>query len=111
MVRTLFSRLASAVLIVSVSSGGGGLPVLDGLIFHTRGQAADALRPHYEATGGCHADGCAIRSTAHQTRFTAGLRPVGPVSAAPEVRSAAWLSTAPRSHSPFPHPQPDSRFA
>jgi hypothetical protein len=73
MIRALLRRVFSVVLIVLASGGGGGLPVLDGLLFHSRDHGADAQRPHYEATSGCHADRCAIRSTAHESRFLASL--------------------------------------
>lgn len=105
MLRALvFPRLVSAALIVMISSGGGGLPVLDGLIFHTRGRAAEALRPHYEATGGCHADGCAIRSTAHLARCTPSLGTAGLVISPPEMWISVWLSPTPLSNSPFGQP-------
>lgn len=70
-IRALFTRLFSASLIGLIVAGGGGLPVLDGVLFHNRERAADALRPHFETTSGCHSDGCAIRTTAHQVRLAA----------------------------------------
>jgi len=62
-------RVLSAFLIALVMSGGGGLPVLDGLVFHSRDLAGQNLGSHYEAGDGCHADGCAVRSTAMHARF------------------------------------------
>ena len=88
MARGLISRLFSAPLVAIILSGGGGLPVLDGLIFHTRERAVEANAPHYEGTSGHHADGCAVRSTAHQARFTATIAPSLEVVAAPAVRTA-----------------------
>ena len=90
MIRSLLTRLFSATLILLISSGGGGLPVLDGLIFHSRGRALEALRPHYEKTG-CHADGCAIRATAHLSRLAPVVDPVGRISAAAELSTTSRI--------------------
>jgi hypothetical protein len=84
----LLTRLFSATLILLISSGGGGLPVLDGLFFHSRDRGPEVVRPHYEANGGCHSDGCAIRSTAHLSRLGPAVHPVGQISAAAEVVAA-----------------------
>src|SRR5258706_6880767 len=53
------NRLLAFLLIVMITGGGGGLPVLDALIYHSRGSAPEDWRAHYEANSGCHADGCA----------------------------------------------------
>src|ERR1043166_4536579 len=68
MFRTLARWVLSVSLIATVGGGGGGLPTLDALLYHGSGDAAEALRPHYEATSGCHADRCPIRSPAQETR-------------------------------------------
>ena len=99
MFRGLLTRLFSATLILLISGGGGGLPVLDGLIFHSLDRAPQALRPHYEVTGGCHSDGCAIRSTAHLSRLAPAVAPVGRISVAPEYLVASRIL-------PVPHSQP-----
>lgn len=81
MLRSLFS----ASLILLFISGGGGLPLLDGLIFHSRARGTEVLRPHLEGTSGCHADGCTVRSTAQQARFAPVLNPVAKIVSAPET--------------------------
>ena len=105
--RSLLSRLFSATLILLIGGGGGGLPVLDGLIFHSRDRAAEAMWPHYEVNGDCHSDGCAIRSTAHHTRFTPAIAATGPVVPAPQFRVAERPVATPRAG--FLHHQPLSR--
>ncbi|HTL04998.1 MAG TPA: hypothetical protein VL241_04580 [Gemmatimonadales bacterium] len=94
------ARLVSALSIALIGMGGGSLPVLDGLLFHSRGLAAEASVAHFEASSGCHADGCAIKSTAQHVRLAPALGtpgqvlPVGFVT--PPARSAAVaLSRAP----------------
>ena len=69
MLRGPLFRLLALPLIALILSGGGGFPVLDGVIFHSQDRGPDSLRPHYEATSGCHADVCAVRSTAHLARL------------------------------------------
>jgi len=68
--------LCSAFLILCFTGGGGGLPVLDGVIFHGRDQGTEILRSHFEATSGCHADGCTVRSVAQQARYAPVWIPV-----------------------------------
>ena len=85
--RGLISRLLSPALMVLILSGGGGLPVLDGLIFHSRDRAPEAQLPHYEATSGHHADGCAVHSTAHQARLAGTLGPDFKVFTLPALES------------------------
>jgi hypothetical protein len=87
MARGLLSRLSSVGLILLMAGGGGSLPVLDGLLFHRGERVAAALRPHFEATGSCHADGCTIRSTAQQARLVPPAEPVGRMIAVPESPS------------------------
>jgi hypothetical protein len=72
MLRAWLSRLISTLSILLIGMGGGSLPVLDGLLFHDRG-APETFRDHFEAGSGCHADGCAIKSTAQLVRFAAGI--------------------------------------
>ncbi|HEV8358485.1 MAG TPA: hypothetical protein VGQ17_17155 [Gemmatimonadales bacterium] len=68
MLRTLARGLLSASLIGLIGGGGGGLASVDALLFHATGRGVEALRPHYEATSGCHADRCAVLSTASESR-------------------------------------------
>ncbi|HEV8612563.1 MAG TPA: hypothetical protein VGQ73_03570 [Gemmatimonadales bacterium] len=104
MLRILVSRLVCTTLIVMLSGGGSGLPVLDGLIYHTRGRTAVDSRSHYEATGSCHSDVCSIRSTASQARFTPALVPAGSIVSAPEIWLFDRVAPAPFSNSPFGQP-------
>jgi hypothetical protein len=80
MFRTLARLLLSISLIVVVSGGGGGLPALDGFLYHRSGDAVELLRPHYEATSGCHLDRCPIRSPAQETRYLPAPLPAELVS-------------------------------
>jgi hypothetical protein len=82
--RGLLGRLFSAMLMLVMASGGGSLPTLDGLLFHSRDRGSAASQAHYEASGACHSDGCTIRSTAHQARLAPVGTPVGSVVSAPE---------------------------
>jgi hypothetical protein len=107
MLRTLARGLLSASLIGLVGGGGGGLPALDVLLYHRSFGAAEAARPHYEATSGCHADRCAIFSTASQSRSVLGV-PVAGVSAAPSGE-AAPLPTRAALHASVPPPHYFSR--
>ena len=63
-------RLLRAVFILLMSSGGGELPVLDGVLFHSARSTPVRMTSHVEASGGCHADQCTIRTTAHHPRLT-----------------------------------------
>jgi len=91
MLRSLLTRLFSATLILLISGGGGGLPVVDGLVFHSRDGAPETVRSHYEANAGCHADGCAIRATAHLSRLAPVVDPVGRISAAAELSTTSRI--------------------
>lgn len=101
------SRLARALFIVLVTSGGGELPALDAVLFHSGRSVAVTVATHVESGGGCHADQCAIRATAHHPPVTPTV--VGPTLKAsepsalpPAVRSVESLPT-------FPSFQPFSR--
>jgi hypothetical protein len=95
MLAALFRRAFSACLILLFSTGGGTLPVLDGLLFHSRDHGAGALSPHFEANGGHHADGCSIGSTAQQARFAPALGRDAKVVSVPESTIFVTLFTAP----------------
>lgn len=84
MLRTLSGRLISAILVLFCVGGGGGLPLLDGLLFHELSQTADSTGSHYESSAACHADGCAVRSTAQPARFAPSFGANGWVSSSPE---------------------------
>ncbi len=102
MVRRPLSRLLCAGFILLMSGGGGDLPALDGLLFHGREPVPLTVPAHFEASGGCHADQCPIRSTAQQSRLTSavasgpceGVAPesIPPLPAQPELRADASLS-------------------
>lgn len=64
------SRFLRAMFILLMSSGGGELPILDGVLFHSSRNTPVRVTSHVEASGGCHADQCAIRATAHHPRLT-----------------------------------------
>jgi hypothetical protein len=108
MVRTLVRRLVATVLLGAVAVGGGGMPVLDALVFHGPSRVAEAFRPHYEASSTCHGDGCSVRALA-QSRFdtdrpvfeltavavhTVADIPLG-ASTAPLITAHRYLSRAP----------------
>ena len=100
-------RLLALLLIVMITGGGGGLPVLDALIYHSRGSATEDWRAHYEANSGCHADGCAIKSTAQHARSATGVGT--PRELAPSVDLALSALNLPSLRSRAPHGQPLSR--
>ena len=87
MLRAFAGRLISACLVLFCIAGGGGLPLLDGLLFHELNQATDSTRSHYESTAACHADGCAVRSTAQPARFAPAFGTERLVSSSPDTRS------------------------
>ncbi len=64
------SHLIRALFIVLMSGGGGDLPALDGVLFHSH---PVTLASHFEASGGCHADQCSIRATANHPPLTPAL--------------------------------------
>lgn len=80
MVRDLFRRLASLFLFALVAVGGGSMPVVDALAFHETTGASD-FTAHFEASSGCHADGCSVRTVSNASRFVADLVPTAPVGA------------------------------
>jgi len=107
MLRTWVTRLVSAFSVMLIGMGGGSLPVLDGVLFHFRGPATDTPGAHFEATSACHADGCAVRSTAQQVRLA-------PAIGTPEQLAPSYdLTPAPRLRpvllSRIPSGQPLSR--
>ena len=76
----LVRRLLSAVLLALVAAGGGRLSTVDALVFHEQ-SAETEFRSHFEASSGCHQDGCSVRSTAHESR-------PGPWVAAPAIHAS-----------------------
>ncbi len=103
MLRTLARWLISVTLTVLVSGGGAGLPALDGLLYHRHAGGAEALRPHYEATSGCHADRCAIFSTASQSRSVLGVPVAGLPAAPPGVGAPVLPRVGLHASVPPPH--------
>lgn len=93
MLRSLTRGLFSALLIVLVGGGGGGLASVDALLFHGTGRGVEALRPHYEATSGCHADHCAVLSTPSESRSALSV-PVADLPAAPPGDAAPLAAPA-----------------
>ena len=101
------SRLARALFIVLMSSGGGELPALDALMFHSDRSVPVTVRAHLETSAGCHADQCAIRATAHHPPVTpavlgSSLELSEPAAIVPPANPARPLSG-------FPIFQPFSR--
>ena len=97
MVRCLVRRMVSAALLLVVGAGGGGLPMLDTLVFHDPDRLAEAFRAHYEASSSCHSDGCSIRSEA-QPRILGDLPPQAPaVVAVEQLEPAPVGETVPSS--------------
>ena|SRR5262245_37012741 len=107
MVRAWIRRLLAIALILTISAGGSGLPVLDALIYHSRGATVPDLQAHYEANGGCHADGCTIKSTAQHARFAPGIG--APSEFAPSIDEAPAPLALPVALSNAPFGQPLSR--
>jgi hypothetical protein len=77
----MLRRLLSGILLALVAAGGGRLSTVDVLVFHEGSVEADGFRSHFEASSGCHQDGCSMRSTAHESR-------PGPSLAAPAIQAA-----------------------
>jgi hypothetical protein len=92
MVRSLVRRLVASALLFVVGAGGGGLPILDTLVFHGPDRLAEAARPHYEASSAsCHADGCSVRSLAQSRVLGDGwttVRIVTPAESSIDVEPA-----------------------
>ncbi|HEU5217829.1 MAG TPA: hypothetical protein VFU23_04175 [Gemmatimonadales bacterium] len=88
MVRSLVRRLLAATMLLVVALGGGGMPALDALVFHGPSRVAESFQSHYEASSGCHNDGCSIRSDA-APRILAD-----PAPDAPPVIALRWSDPA-----------------
>ena len=104
MARALVRRLLAGALIFMISAGGSGLPVLDALIYHSRGPTPQDWQTHYEANGGCHADGCAIKSTAQHARFAPGIGTPNERAPSVDVAPAPLAPLAALSNAPFGQP-------
>ena len=105
----LVRRLLSGLFLAVVAAGGGRLSTVDALVFHEGSAETDGFRSHFEASSGCHEDGCSMRSTAHESRPGPSLAmpailalPPDAVGAAPPVpdllprfASSSHLSRAP----------------
>lgn len=104
MARALIRRLLAVSLIFMISAGGSGLPVLDAVIYHSRGSAAQDWQTHYEANGGCHADGCAIKSTAQHARFAPGIGTPSELAPSVDVAPAPLALPVALSNAPFGQP-------
>ena len=81
-------RLVCGILLALVAAGGGRLSTVDALVFHEGSPDPDGFRAHFEASSGCHEDGCSMRSTAHESRLT-------PLLATPSLSVALPESPAP----------------
>jgi len=99
MVRDCFRGLLSALLLAMVAAGGGRLPMVDALVFHEGVANPELFRSHFEASSGCHDDGCSVRSVAQESRLNASLATPALRTCAPEVE----LRTLPI---PVPPPAP-----
>lgn len=95
MVRDLLGRLVSLLLLAIVAAGGGRLPMVDALVFHETVANPEIFRSHFEASSGCHDDGCSVRSVAHETRLNSSL-------AAPGLKASAPEADVPHSAPPAP---------
>src|ERR1041385_236894 len=104
MARAMVRRLLAGALIFMISAGGSGLPVLDALIYHSRGPTPHDWQTHYEANGGCHADGCAIKSTAQHARFAPGIGTRSECAPSIEEAPAPLAPLAALSNAPFGQP-------
>lgn len=112
MLRRLVRSLVAASLICFVGWGGDGLPALDAVVFHASGRAGEAYRPHYEASSACHADGCAIRAQAQESRLvpcrSAPAFAVLPVQGVAVNPSVDRVSPSPAPHRYFSRAPPAS---
>ena len=84
----MLRRLVCGILLALVAAGGGRLSTVDALVFHEGSADPDGFRAHFEASSGCHEDGCSMRSTAHESRLT-------PLLATPSLSVALPESPAP----------------
>ena len=87
-----------------IGIGGGSLPVVDVVLFHSRGSVEENAQAHFEATSGCHADGCAIRSTAQQARFAPAVGSSDRLVSSPGFLAAPVILEAPFSNAPSGQP-------
>jgi len=100
MVRGLLCRLVSILLLAVVAVGGGRLPTVDALVFHEAVANAEIFRSHFEASSACHADGCSVRSIAHESRLSPSLGTPALKVAAPGDEVLTPAIPAPRSALP-----------
>ncbi|HJR34076.1 MAG TPA: hypothetical protein VJ817_03960 [Gemmatimonadales bacterium] len=95
----LVRRLISALLLALIAAGGGRLSTVDALAFHEVPAETDGFRSHFEASSGCHQDGCSMRSTAHESRPGPWFAAAAIHAVLPETAGAAL--SAPDAPSPF----------
>jgi hypothetical protein len=82
MIGTVVRRLLSGLFLLLVAGGGGRLATADALLFHDEPDDSQPIGAHFEASSGCHDDGCSVRSTATESRSA-------PQFATPMVRAVA----------------------
>jgi hypothetical protein len=81
MIWTVVRRVLSGLFLLLVAGGGGRLATADALLFHDTPDESQPIGAHFEASSGCHDDGCSVRSTATESRSA-------PHFATPVVRAA-----------------------
>jgi hypothetical protein len=69
--------------------------MVDALVFHEAVANPETFRGHFEASSGCHDDGCSVRSIAHETRLSPSLGTPALKFAAPDDQVLPPLFTAP----------------
>jgi hypothetical protein len=85
--RTSWSSRLRALLFAVLFLGGTGLPVADGLVYHTSGRAP--IGAHIEAAGAlCHSESCALLSVLPVPRAAV------PQEAAPRVEPITPMAAA-----------------
>jgi hypothetical protein len=95
MVRDCFRGLLSALLLAMVAAGGGRLPMVDALVFHEGVANPELFRSHFEASSGCHDDGCSVRSVAQESRLNSSLATPALRACAPEAEILPPATPAP----------------